>query len=67
MWEASKIFFVKTMYAHLCCADTENPNKKLCKTNISLKVKVFMWLVHMNAILTKRELGKEKPAGRQKM
>jgi hypothetical protein len=29
IWEKNKKFSVKTMYAHLCRADVENPNKRI--------------------------------------
>jgi hypothetical protein len=51
-WEKHKRFFVKTMYAHLCIADTENQNKNIWKAKIPLKIKIYMWLLQQNAILT---------------
>jgi hypothetical protein len=63
IWETNKKFSVKSMYAHLCSAYTEKPHKKLWKTKIPLNIKVFMWLVQMNAILTKENLAKRNWQG----
>jgi hypothetical protein len=63
IWEAKKKFSVKSMYAHLCSADTEKPSKKLWKAKIPLKIKIFMWLIQLNAILTKDNLAKRKWQG----
>jgi hypothetical protein len=54
MGKTQKFFFVKTMYAYLCGVDTENHNKKIWKSKIPLKIKVFMWLLQQNAVSTKR-------------
>ena len=47
---------VKSMYAQLCRDETEAPNKKIGKQKNPLKVKIFMWLIWQNAILTKDNL-----------
>jgi hypothetical protein len=56
IWEKSGIFIVKSMYDHLLCNETYNPNTKLWKSKTPLKVKIFMWLVQQNAIQTKDNL-----------
>jgi hypothetical protein len=65
MWrrEKHKRFSVRTMYTHLCRADIENQNKKLWKAKIPLKVKIFMWLLQQNAVLTKDNLAKRNWKG----
>jgi hypothetical protein len=63
IWEAKRKFSVKSMYAHLCSADAEKPNKNLWKAKIPLKIKIFMWLIQLNAILTKDNLAKRKWQG----
>jgi hypothetical protein len=54
------------LYAHLCFADTENPNKNLWKAQIPLKINIFMWLIQLNAILTKDNLARRKWQGDKK-
>ena len=60
-------FSVKSQYASLWAADTEDKNKNLWKAKIPLKIKVFMWLVKSNAILTKDNLSKKRVAGRSNL
>ena len=58
-------FSVKSQYASIWAADTEDKNKNLWKAKIPLKIKVFMWLVKSNAILTKDNLSKKGWQGDQ--
>jgi hypothetical protein len=51
-WEKTRNFSVKSMYDHLCSGDVNEPNKKIWKSKIPLKIKIFMWLIQQNAILT---------------
>jgi hypothetical protein len=51
-WEKTENFSVKSMYDHLCSGDVNEPNKKIWKSKIPLKIKIFMWLIQQNAILT---------------
>jgi hypothetical protein len=48
------------MYKHLFCWETNNPNKKLWEAKIPMKVKIFMWLIHENAILTEDNLSRRE-------
>jgi hypothetical protein len=48
------------MYDHLCSSEINNPNKKILKAKIPLKVKIFMWLIQQEAILTKDNLAKKE-------
>jgi hypothetical protein len=52
VWGKSKVFSVKTMYAHLWREEVEN-HKKIWKSKSPLTIKIFMWLIQLNAILTK--------------
>jgi hypothetical protein len=51
------------MYAHLRRAKIENHNKRIWKSKIPLKIKIFMWVMQLNAILTKDILAKRKWQG----
>jgi hypothetical protein len=61
--EKSGIFTVKSMYRFLFSWEVNSPNKKLWKSRIPLKVKIFMWLIQENAILTKDNLIKRNWQG----
>jgi hypothetical protein len=62
-WEKSGTFSVKSMYNHLFSGDPDEPNTKLWKSKIPLKIKIFLWLIQQNAILTKDNLSKRKWTG----
>jgi hypothetical protein len=49
-WEKFGKFYVKSMYKHLFSLETNNPNKKLWEAKIPMEVKIFMWLIHEDAI-----------------
>jgi hypothetical protein len=49
-WEKFGKFSVKSMYKHLFSLETNNPNKKLWEAKIPMEVKIFMWLIHEDAI-----------------
>lgn len=51
------------MYSHLCEAGNGSWHKHLWKAKLPLKIKIFMWLVFHNAILTKDNLVKRKWKG----
>lgn len=55
-WGKNGNFTVKTMYEHLCRTQDGLPHKIIWKAKIPLKIKIFMWLVKQNAILTKDTL-----------
>jgi hypothetical protein len=63
IWGKKKSFSVKTMYAHLCRNEIEKHNKRIWKAKMPLKVKIFMWLMQLNAILTRDNLSKRKWQG----
>ena len=56
-------FSVKSTYMHLCCDLTEDPNKRIWKAKVPLKIKIFLWLSQQNAILTKDNLSKKNWRG----
>jgi hypothetical protein len=62
-WGKHKIFSVKSMYTHLCVGEVGGSNKKIWKAQIPLKIKVFMWLITQNAILTKDNMIKRNWQG----
>jgi hypothetical protein len=53
------------MYAHLCRREPGDSNKRIWKAKIPLKIKVFMWLLNKNAILTKDNMIKRNWQGDQ--
>jgi hypothetical protein len=53
------------MYTHLCIGEVGGSNKKIWKAQIPLKIKVFMWLLTQNAILTKDNMIKRNWQGDQ--
>ena len=56
-WEGRGSFSVKSMYFHLCsCSVGIYHYRKLWKIKVPLKVKIFMWLVQNNSILTRDNL-----------
>jgi hypothetical protein len=59
----NKVYSIKSMYTHLCRVDVAEPNKKIWKAKIPLKNKIFMWLIHQDAILTKNNLLKRNWQG----
>lgn len=62
-WEKSGIFSVKSTYKHLCCNEYGPKLKNLWKAKVPLKIKIYMWLVLQDAILTKDNLIKRKWKG----
>jgi hypothetical protein len=46
-----------------CSTDTENHNKHVWKAKLPLKIKIFMWLLQQDAILTKKNLSKKNWQG----
>jgi hypothetical protein len=62
-WEKSGSFSVKSTYKHLCDHEFGPSFKKFWKAKIPLKIKVFLWLVSQNAILTRDNLVKRKWKG----
>jgi hypothetical protein len=63
MWEESDTFSVKSMYNHLFSLEVNNPKKKLWEAKIPMKIKIFVWLIDANAILTKDNLSRKNWQG----
>jgi hypothetical protein len=59
----SGMFSVKSVYTHLHRNSVAKDNRQFWKAKIPLKIKIFMWLVMQNAILTKDNLLKRKWVG----
>jgi hypothetical protein len=59
-WTASKQFLVKSVYEQLTKCDDGPSYKRIWKTMIPEKIKVFAWLVEQNAKLTKDNLIRKK-------
>jgi hypothetical protein len=57
------LFFVKSTYNHLCSHEHGPSFKKIWKAKVQMKIKIFMWLVSQNVILTKDNLVKIKWKG----
>lgn len=51
-------FSVKSLYKQMCNSEINYPSQRIWKAKIPPKVKVFMWLIDQNAILTKYSLSK---------
>jgi hypothetical protein len=63
----SGFFSVKSMYNHLFSGginlfsdEINDQNMKIWKSKVPLKVKIFLWLIQQNAILTKDNLTARK-------
>lgn len=61
--EKNKKFSVKSTYSALTSTDAGLYNKRIWKGKIPTKIKIFMWLLTKNAILTKDNLIKRKWKG----
>ena len=54
-----RVFFVKSMYSHLGSNEVRVYYKYVWKAKIPLKIKIFMWLVKQNTILTRDNLSRK--------
>lgn len=59
----SGVFLVKSVYNHLSKSESGHHYKRIWMAKIPYKVKIFLWLVENNAILTKDNLLKRKWTG----
>ena len=59
-WKLAKNgeFLVKSMYLDIINAGVIPSSKHVWKVKVPLKIKVFMWFVHKQVILTKDNLAK---------
>lgn len=61
--EKSGIFTVNSVYNQMFCVERDHPNLHIWKSKIPLKIKIFIWLIQHNAILTKDNLIRKKWKG----
>lgn len=54
---------MKSMYSHLCSDEVGLYFKGIWKAKLPLKIKIWMWLINHNAILTKDNLLKRNWSG----
>ena len=54
---------MKSMYSHLCSDEVGLYYKDIWKAKLPLKIKIWMWLINHNAILTKDNLLKRNWLG----
>ena len=57
-WDGRGIYTVKSMYSHLCDSIPKNQHANLWKAKLPLKIKIFMWLIENDAILTRDNLAR---------
>ena len=55
-WDGRGIFSLKSLYAHLCESSPRISHTNLWRAKLPLKIKIFMWLVEKNSILTRDNL-----------
>jgi hypothetical protein len=63
---SSGLFSVKSLYAHMMNGHTIFLWKYIWKLKVPLKIKIFMWFLHRNVILTKDNLVKQNWTGCKK-
>jgi len=65
IWKLEKkgTFSVKTVYNGLSRSETGIYHKRIWKGRIPAKIKIFLWLISNDAILTKENLKKRKWQG----
>ncbi|TVU47444.1 hypothetical protein EJB05_07047, partial [Eragrostis curvula] len=63
LWTPSGKFTVRSMYDHLTRNDNGLSHKHIWKAKIPQKIKIFMWLIENDAILTKDNMVKRKWQG----
>ena len=56
-------FLVKSMYLDFINNGSLSKSPHICNTKIPLKIKVFMWFVHKEVILSKDNLAKRSWVG----
>ena len=55
-WNKNGLFSTKSVYEFLTKEESSNEYKHIWKAKMPYKIKIFMWLVERNAILTKDNL-----------
>lgn len=59
-WNKSGHFSTKSVYEHITKADKGQGYKHIWKAKIPYKIKFFLWLLELNAVLTKENMIKRK-------
>jgi hypothetical protein len=64
-WKLTKsgVFYVKSLYNKLYAVGVDRSFKQLWKARITLKIKIWLWLIWHNAIATKDNMKKIKWVG----
>ena len=62
-WNKSGRFSSKSAYEHLTSAENGQGHKHIWKAKLPYKIKIFIWLLENNAVLTKENLIRRKWAG----
>jgi hypothetical protein len=65
-WTKTEKFSVKSMYKNLCSNGINRSFKHLWKAKISLKIKIWLWLIWLNAIASKDNMSKHGWVGNTK-
>ena len=62
-WENTGLFSVKSNYKNLCSNEYGTHYNLIWKAKLPLKIKIWLWLIEHNAILTKDNLAKKNWTG----
>jgi hypothetical protein len=62
-WEKSGVSTVKSAYKQLCCNESGASCKMIWRAKLPLKIKIWMWVIEQNAMLTKDNLTKRNWTG----
>jgi len=63
IWGNNGLFSVKSMYDQLCINEVGAQYNLIWKAKLPLKIKIWLWLIEHNAILTKDNLAKKNWSG----
>lgn len=62
-WNKSGSFTTKSVYERLTSNDQGNSYKYIWRANLPYKIKIFIWLLELNAVLTKENMTKRNWVG----
>ena len=67
-WNLTKsgLFMVRSMYLHLINTHTPFGHKEIWKIKVPLKIKIFLWFLQKEVVLTKDNLSRKNWKGSQK-
>ena len=63
IWDKSGTFTVKLVYEHMCVNEAGAQYILIWWTKLPLKIKIWLWLIEQNAILTKDNLARRNWSG----